>query len=131
WMLYTEAWFSFLQVQRWPDSDLDFYNCGGEGSAIWSFYSPPPELRDVCSRLLFGQYSSESERQALVEQGTALSLGESVRVSLVGSLTQPYSSLVTAIASDSQGWTFSPCSLRPARSAAAGRIFALGQRGQC
>ncbi len=130
WMLYTEAWFSFLEVQRWPDSDLDFYNCGGEGSAIWSFYSPPPELRDVCSRLLFGRYASESERQALVEQGTALSLGESVRVWLVGSSTQPYSSRVTAIASDSQGGLFSPFSLRTARFASPGGTLAVGQRVQ-
>ena len=129
WMLYTEGWFP-LPLQRWPDADLDFYFCGGEGSAIWSFYSPPAELQEICHRLVLADYASESERRDLMERGTALALGESVRVWLVASTTQPYSSRVTATVEDSVAGLFSVFTLRTARFASPGGTLAVGQRLQ-
>jgi peptide/nickel transport system substrate-binding protein len=130
WMLYTEAFFTNLQVSRWPDSDLDLYHCGSDGSAVFSFYSAPLDLQDACSRLASGRYSTEAERRQLIERGVSTALHESVRVWLVASTVNVYSARVTAVVSDSAGGFYGPLSLRTARFATPGGTLSIGQRAQ-
>jgi peptide/nickel transport system substrate-binding protein len=93
WQIYTEGWAS-TALTAYSDSDVDYYFCGGEGSAIWFTsggpYSPDPALADVCHRLLYGLYTNITDRESLIEKAVDLGLKQSVRVWTVAGAIFPY-----------------------------------------
>lgn len=129
WMVYTES-FQQPWVTTWPDEWLADFHTGFSGETVWFFYSAPPELQDVATRLLFAQYSTLAERRSLIETGTRLAIEDSVRVWLVDSGTYAASNRVSAFVHDSANGLASPFTPRTARFATPGGTLRIGQAFQ-
>lgn len=129
WHLYTEGWAATALV-AWADSDPDFFYCAGEGSNIWNFYTPEPELEDVCDRLLNAQYASLAERQTLFRTATDLALKNSVRVWVASGATFAFSNRVTGMVYDLSGGPWAMLATRTARFSTVGGTLDVGQRLQ-
>ena len=129
WQLYTEGW-AATALTAWSDSDPNFYSCGGEGSAVWGFYTPPAALVDVCNKLLNAQYTSLAERETLFETATDLSLQDGVRVWVTSGGTFAISKRVTGMVYDLAGGPWGLLATRTARFATVGGNLQVGQRLQ-
>src|SRR3989442_8543653 len=127
WMLYTEASVS-TNLPAWPDGDLAYWDCGGEGSPIWMLYVPPPALQAVCAKLANGNYTSVAERKALVERGAQLALNESVRVWLLADEPFVYSTRVTGRISGFNEGPWNALSIRNALFGTPGCTLRVGDR---
>src|SRR2546427_4158311 len=129
WMVYTES-FQQPWVSVWPDEWLADFHTSVGGETIWQGHSPPQELQDVATRLLFTEYGSLDERQALIETGAPLAIEDSVRVWLVASTTYAASNRVSTFVHDSASGLGSPFTPRTARFATPGGTLRIGQQSQ-
>src|SRR5256885_695574 len=129
WMVYTES-FQQPWVSVGPDEWLADFHPSVGGETIWQGHSPLQELQDVATRLLFTEYGSLDERQALIETGAPLAIDDSVRVWLVASTTYAASNRVSTFVHDSASGLGGPFTPRTARFATPGGTLRIGQQSQ-
>jgi peptide/nickel transport system substrate-binding protein len=83
WHYYTAGWIA-TSLTAWDDGQIQFFATCGIGEPFCTrggaFYSPPQELIDISDKLLFGQYTSLTERAQLIADGTDLAMAEAVRI---------------------------------------------------
>ena len=105
WMIYTEGW-GKGGIAKWADGDPAFWGApwyglmpGWQEPTYWNYENST--LDDITMKLLFGEFSSQEERNQLFREATEMIIQEAVRIFTVTTLDpQPMSADMKGVTED-------------------------------